>query len=459
MVVIFNSIRGFWASTGTRMNWSTGAITAINASSFEPSMTYASGVLVESTLLGWKQRVQQLRSATTPFVAVRHNISFGLTKAQLKEWSRPTALHNWKLTGSLTTVGLIVQRSYMLTHVPSFTGATYQRAANLAIDRLYDKLRSLESPAMLGETLGEYRETHRMLRRPARGLANLTDYVSRNHLALLKKAKWNTLKQTAKSLSDLTLEWRFGVSPLIKDLESAAEALATRDLVLRDRVLFNVSGKAEDTLSVNTNSVVVQSILNGFRVERRVSEKYKVRYKGAYTYTCQGDKLSFNQSLGLTWREAIPTLYNLIPYSFLVDYFVNLDTFVNSVAVPWRQVAWCVKTQRGSGYQTFRPVYQDRNVSGNTIRQLLYYRYGHLQIQGTRVERSNQTSLPLPTLEWKVPSTRQLTNIVALLGSRLPVLRSLTKATRKRLPGLEQEYRVTLLKRGSMAKVPYPFHR
>lgn len=337
---------------------------------------------------------------------------------------------------------------------PVLSGPTFDSASNLAVQKLYDTIRQMESHVQTGETIGEYKQTINLFKRGLGGLRDLLEYTSKNHVNILKKgAQWNNAKRTAKSLADLTLEYRFGIKPLAMVLGEGAGAVQS-DRYMEAFLPFSVKGKA------TSSTLVTNGSYGGFpriHIYGRTDNEFKVRFKGDYRIRSADAGPNYARSLGLTWREFIPTIYNLIPYSFLLDYVSNLHTFIETVAVPFTNVAWCVRTDRSTQHHV-------RNYTALGGEQPLNYVIdvidpGYFDSQATGIRRREQLSLPMPTLRWQKPSKRALENTLALVVGRLPVIGNLTKRILRSPSGktLDNEFR--LASRGSDHKVPYPFHR
>lgn len=339
------------------------------------------------------------------------------------------------------------------TTPPLFSGSTYTSAYNLAVQRLYDTIREMESHVQTGETIGEYKQTIKLLKRGLGGLRDLIDHVSKDHVKILKKEQaWNNTKRMAKSLADLTLEYRFGIEPLAKVLGEGAGAIQS-DSYMEAFLPFSVSGKAISTIEENNTTWGAFPTMH-LRTLR--DSEQKVRFKGEYRLRSKEDGPSYARSLGLTWRELTPTLYNLCPYSFLLDYVVNLHTFIETLAVPFSSVAWCVRTERSQ--EVNRRLYDFRNGDQNVLFMLEDSEAGYFQAGATGIRRREQVSLPMPILQWKKPSKRALENILALVAGRLPIIGSLTKRILRSPSGksLDNEFRLAVRDRN--LKVPYPFH-
>jgi hypothetical protein len=134
--------------------------------------------------------------------------------------------------------------------------------------------------------------------------------------------------------------------------------------------------------------------------------------------------IAVQQSWGLGTRDFIPTIYELIPYSFLVDYFVNIGEILNAWSFNQADLAWHNDTNRevfDTSVQVIPRVAKDENgfttLDSHVVLQNSFIR------TVTFVRRSDP--LGLPSLAFRFPGlgTKAL-NIAAL--ARLRVLRPST---------------------------------
>lgn len=404
----------------------------------------------------WRGKIKRHESATSPFdgtkfsyeskryyVSIRYNGSNSTNDAGrlvLAERFGTGDDYSWS--------------SDQPTTPPPFSGSTFTSASNQAVQKLYDVIRQMESHVQTGETIGEYKQTINLFKRGLGGLRDLLDYTSRNHEHILKRGmQWNNAKRTAKSLADLTLEYRFGIKPLAMVLGEGAAAVQS-DRYMEALLPFSVKGKAASAVQDYDDR------FGGFpsvHMRTITQTEFMTRFKGEYRLRSADIGPNYARSLGLTWREFVPTLYNLIPYSFLLDYVSNLHTLIETVAIPFTNVAWCVRTDRSK-------VRNLRNYSGLPGDQPPTYVIdvndpGYFNSQATGVRRREQLSLPMPTLQWQKPSKRALENTLALVVGRLPVIGSLTKRILRSPSGKSLDNEFRLASRGTIHKVPYPFHR
>lgn len=396
--------------------------------------------------------IKSVLPATTPFTANDFIIK---SKAYESKWIRkvpstnPLAVATAHASG---TFNAIYGLSFTPSTPPAFSGTAYTTAYNLAVSRLYSSLREIQSHANVGEDLGEISQTIKLLGKPMAGMQNLMRYTLSNHLSLLKRARWNNTKQIAKGLADVTLEYRFGIEPLISTFAKAYVALENRDRIA-NFIPFGASGKGE-SYSFTTP---VHSALGADEIwiNKITANKFKVRFKGMYSAESEIDKYALNQSLGLTWRESIPTLYNLIPYSFLLDYVINLNQFIETLAVPWGNVRWCNMTERSE--QEVRIEYPAAYNNPLSDMACSWFTPGYIRTSVVGVRRSDHSSsIPFPMLQVKRPNRRQLVNTAALLAANLPVIGRLTKKLLgdKQTKDLDRHF--SDINRDYKLRVPYP---
>jgi hypothetical protein len=84
-------------------------------------------------------------------------------------------------------------------------------------------------------------------------------------------------------------------------------------------------------------------------VRRTVAEEviYRFCYRGDVTRT--GDPGSYTrlaELAGFGWKEFLPSVWNLLPWSFLVDYFVNVGDILAAATTCTDGVMWVNKTTR-----------------------------------------------------------------------------------------------------------------
>jgi hypothetical protein len=224
------------------------------------------------------------------------------------------------------------------------------------------KVKSANQSMTGGVFLGEMRETLRMLRKPAAGLRDGID----RHLKMIEARNRDNRnryhrKQPRKYARNLTaiasqtwLENAFGWVPLLHDIEDARKAY--NKLFDVDRVVkVSVGGQESQLGSSGTYSDTIGALpLLYHLVNEILTGTYTVRYRGAVVAQAGSTSAARLQQFGFTPSEFIPTAWELLPWSFLVDYFANIGDLLNAATTDTSAVTWvnksvvtnCVRVQR-----------------------------------------------------------------------------------------------------------------
>lgn len=221
-----------------------------------------------------------------------------------------------------------------------------QKAEAIATKKFYTRLKEINQDMQGLVFLGELRETLRMLRKPASALwkAAEKDYIQR-----LRRYKKQDPRKWIDAIAGSWLEWQFGVQPLISDLKSAYDALDRLNWDPFIRKSIRVTGKdSEQSGPVNTHqwSANAKAIFTGFQTR----ELYrKVVYRALWARErdkainlSAGHRMA--ESFGLNLREFVPTAWELMPWSFLIDYFTNIGDILEQSFASTSEVRWIVKT-------------------------------------------------------------------------------------------------------------------
>lgn len=232
-----------------------------------------------------------------------------------------------------------------------------QKAADDARDKAYAKIRALTTPASAGVFLGEIREAIHMIRNPAAGLSRLIlgeQYSStkRNLWAASKPnrkrkrqsspSKREIKRSVSGAMAESWLENSFGWQPFISDIQSGAVALAKLN-VDPQYIPFRVTGKAKSKpVVVNNGDWSTSGFVAYTETLIRVTTAEKHYYgevRNSLANSNGGlsaaiDNLGrYASAFGLTKAEFVPTVWELIPFSFLVDYFSNVGDILSQTAV------------------------------------------------------------------------------------------------------------------------------
>jgi hypothetical protein len=221
------------------------------------------------------------------------------------------------------------------------------KANNSALSSYVSKVRGVQTTFQGGVFLGELKETIEMLVSPAKTLRHgLSSY-----LATLKKRKRQVKRvsprkrlSAAKSvIADTWLEYAFGWRPLIHDIDDAMKTLANQYASSPRWVPVFAVGKDERFADMTLQSIMSPTL---GRIYNRIHYEIvkEVKYRGQVNMVHPTNLGSFHAGI---WnpQEIIPTVWELIPYSFLVDYFANIGAMISAASLIESNLRWTGLTQ------------------------------------------------------------------------------------------------------------------
>jgi hypothetical protein len=308
---------------------------------------------------------------------------------------------------------------YGFTTVPSAPSTSLDAEAyNLALVRLYKRIREQRTSFEGLTFVGELREALSMIRNPARTLRNSIS----GYLGSAKKRARRNRSPAAKNraISQTWLEYSFGWSPLINDVGNGAKALS-RLLTYRTFGVLPVS--ARDSASTATVTTGLRSDPSGaFRTIQTIKESSTTGCHltvGIKVEPYGNRDLSFLEEVGFNPGSFLPTLWELLPWSFFIDYFTNVGDVIGAFSYLQSEYSFTSRTYRREN----RIDKTDRyDMSFYPTTPLVYFIFngepGDTTATAKRVSRGTFTP-GIPTLDFRLPGfgTKWL-NIAALVRAR-----------------------------------------
>lgn len=185
----------------------------------------------------------------------------------------------------------------------SWQGDLLVDARNLARSKLMEKLKSDSSSILV--TLAERKQAKDMITKRALQLYRL---------GRVEKLRRSSFRREARSAAGNYLEFHFGWVPMIKDIGNAVNTLQKG--VPPERV--RATGRASKLDSDN------RLVLSNRRINDRTFYDVKVQY-GCDAVISNSDLWLANQ---LGFINPLTVAWELVPYSFVVDWFVNVQEFL-----------------------------------------------------------------------------------------------------------------------------------
>jgi len=211
----------------------------------------------------------------------------------------------------------------------------------------------------------------------------------------------------------------------MKDIDDAQKALV-RAIVYRPPTEF-VRAKAGDS---RIGAPVLSTVSYGSVAISAVAERsleLSVKMYGQLINRSGWDGLASES--GFKPADWIPTLWELLPYSFVVDYFIGLGAVIEAATINRALVAWInvgSKRTEKATVLSIQPVFQ---ASSPSFRREGSFSPGQFaNCAKVTVQRSPYTGSLVPPLEFAIPGLgMRWLNITALIGQ--------AQATSRRIRG------------------------
>lgn len=218
------------------------------------------------------------------------------------------------------------------------------RVHNRLISKWFSQVESIQSSFQAGQDLGEWKQTRDAIMHPLRSLRDHTlgyfNGLNKIRRGLGRRSSISGSKSLAHALNDSYLEWTFGWNPLVSDIANAVVGLQTR----KDRNSLNkieVSAHEDYSSSDGEETIPTGLSILTLNFGRTVKCRYTERIKGAIrNSSVVGGEQSVQSLFQLAPKDFLPTAWNLLPYSFVVDYFLNIGDIINAFSYGTGDLAW-----------------------------------------------------------------------------------------------------------------------
>jgi len=395
---------------------------------------------------GWKKRLAAGDNVSSPYAAdfkVVEDSKPASASFGNKFISLPAGKEKILFAGSYTFNGFLSNLGSGETYWNHLISPSAEAEAK-ALARIYDRIRQ-DSYGVNGLLfLGELRETIHMLRNPleaaSKGLSKYLNTLKSTREQVRRKVRPKksdsvTDKQLLRRRLDAVkdamagswLELQYGIKPAISDAKDIVES-AVRIYTRPDRKkrLRAKSSVEESGYNASSSQPLAECLLLNTKVSQLTT--CSVQYVVGMRHSLDGpgsELRRMSDILGFQIQNFIPTAYELIPYSFLIDYFSNLGDIISAVCTDTSDVAWVVRTVRQDTRVTWVDTLASYDYAYDDLSWHPTYLNGttssYRRVWHPTITRTVPSSLGIPPLVLSLPgsdSTKWLNMAALIAGAR-----------------------------------------
>lgn len=385
--------------------------------SVTPNPGFTETVVFGDNISNWKWLIANAENATT-----------SLSGNRIRCWATPGYTLRIYKPKSLNPATLADRYKYgaegqliVFQHpAPADTGLFTQANDQAIISFLkecYEQQRAFQALV----TFGELGEALRMIKSPGKALRRgLGDY-----LEFLRGRRGKVPKNRKRTfLSDTWLEYMFGWRPLISDISAGFEAVARYHHQLKPSKMVKAVGVAYGPTNYGSESL--DSRPSGIQIGWKVRswDEYHVKYYGRVAVLNPHGYLPNMRNWGADMRSFVPSLWELIPYSFLVDYFTNIGDVLSAFAFNQVDLRWKVRGTKAVRYSESTEARIVPSTETSLVAIVDTGNLGKLRYARESVTRGTHLGNLVPTLSFEIPGMSSLKwlNMAALARSQKRII-------------------------------------
>jgi len=291
----------------------------------------------------------------------------------------------------------------------------------VALGEFVSRIRSAQTKVQSLVVAGEMGKTCIALANSGKQLqTGVFAFVWDSYRKLKREPPATLRKHWVSIVSDLWLTYVYGIQPTLQDIKGLAEAGAQNDAAQNPRIFVQGKGKSSTFTGVSTHNIT----LNGCNVlaTSRRQAFADCRYFGVVRASIPNTANMAQSLYGYDWSNVVPSLWELIPYSFLADYFTNIGDILSAWSLCQATVGWVSRTSRYGG---LNKVTDSHDVTLKGPDDFSSYAPFTIQVETRTVDRRALSSVPTPDLVFSLPGPKQWVNMAALAATHDEALNEL----------------------------------
>lgn len=290
-----------------------------------------------------------------------------------------------------------------------------QKARQKFLDKCLQQRKSWRG----GNFLVEVGETIQMLRHPLTGLAEGLRAFIKGVKSLRGYWLRGELEAYARHLGNLWLEYSFGWSPFFEDIKDINYALTRlADGTYADSKRISATGSHSVYSNQSTGQIYAPpGGLPGLACFDSYQKKYySVRYVAGLK--ARPENLSgILDNFGISPTDILPAVWEAIPWSFFVDYFLNVQEQLDSMQFGRADFSYMFRGVRNIVGNYRSALYTDSKVAAS-VRYNVTVGGGAACSSSIYVRRDPQYAPPFPHFHFRIPGLGSLkwVNVGALVA-------------------------------------------
>lgn len=344
--------------------------------------TSGSLVTMEDELhAGWKQRIRRGEVVNGRMLLNKYDRTPGSGSYYYSEMYAGIKYETW-IWGDV--LGAVDQK---VTFDQNIWQSPAQSLIDVMLVEAYAKLS--DSSIMSGEVMASIGQTMRMLQRPFGSSVKLLSDCYKSARRHYRK----TAKSIARANADAWLEYRYGWGPLFMDIEQGLDLYSKREERLKSAFKIVRTSKPFQSTTMKSYDVSCTAPI-AYTAQGTATETVKGQVAAGVFYALAGrtPAVAAAEDLRLGASSLASTAWEIVPYSFVADWFVQVGPWLAAVNVPpsvsvrgnWVTTTWeQVITNQNSRIRVYQsPKWTDGTGGSSTRRWTQVYR---------------RVNLPLPT--------------------------------------------------------------
>lgn len=378
-------------------------------------------VTTGENLPDWRRRIANRESATTSLSGTKYYVRGSSNGGSVRYQRSITSGGVVTRIGS-TASGLVAGTPSMA--VFGSVSLSQTSANNQALNRFVTKVADAKREVQSLVTLGELGENLRFVRQRSQTLYNgfwaYLDELKKRSRGLKRS------RLVQQMIAETWLELQLVIKPTIGDIQDAARAAAK--IASNHFPSRRVSGSAitDRWVSLTGHN---HELSNHWRLWK-TAQQYQtvsIRYTGsvsAPSKTAYGNL----EALGATPGDVWGSIWELLPWSFVADYFTNIQEIIESLRFHTADLDWCEKGVKIVQTARCTDVRLEPIVPAGWKLDWAYCDPGtKLTLKKVSVTRSAYTGSLTPSLEFEIPGlSLKWLNLLALNRARTSVSRRLS---------------------------------